>query len=460
MKKINNIVKITLLLSIIILFQNCKSYQEPTETKELANEGLNNRFEIPEFWESNQNTAKVTENWYKNFQTPSLDSLIEEAIDTTNLTIVYQIALIEQSTSQRNLSESDKSVKIGYGGDYSGFTASNGPDSYNVNTVGGISWEADLWGKIETGVLAADENLKAAIYNYSYTRQSIAATTSKLYFRIGTLNQGLKKGEDFIKVNDHIKELLKIREEVGIIDMKELFLVKAQISSINNLIEGYKNEVQTSTRSLEVVLGRYPENKLIVDWVPKGLEPVTQIGNPFDLINRRPDIKRNEALVRSQFFLTEQAKLAKYPNLVLSANIGYSTVSDLIFGAAGSFFGPIYTGGALDSQIESATAVQKKALMTYGLSILNAFNEVETAMSSEKYLLEQQKHITNAIEESKNAYQLMLKQYGVGRVGLFEVLQTQMEWLLREIDLIKINGTLYQQRVQLYLALGGNITKY
>jgi outer membrane protein TolC len=158
--------------------------------------------------------------------------------------------------------------------------------------------------------------------------------------------------------------------------------------------------------------------------------------------------------------LTEQAKLAKYPNLVLSADMGFSTVSDLIFGAGGSFFGPIYTGGAIESQIASATAIQRESLMTYGLSILNAFNEVETAMSSEKYLLEQQRHITNSIEESKNAYQLMLKQYAVGRVGLFEVLQTQMEWLLRELDLVNINGEIYAQRVQLYLALGGNINKY
>lgn len=455
---ITNVFKVSLLIGVVLLIQNCKSYQDPIETNDLAKESLANRFEVPEFWEASTDTSDVGENWYKDFNDKALNALIKEAIDTTNLSIIYQLALIEQSSAQRDLTQSDKNVKIGYGADYLGLSSSNTGSSQDVVGGGGISWEADLWGKIETGVLSADENLKASIYNYNYTKQSIAATTSKLYFQIGTLNEGLKIGNDFIKVNDTIKNLLKVREDIGVIDMKGLYLIKAQISSINNIIEGYKNDLQISTRQLEVVLGRYPKNDLIIDWSHQNLEPVYQIGNPFELINRRPDLKRDEALVRSQFYLTEQAKLAKYPDLVLSADIGFSTVSDLIFGVAGSFFGPIYSGGAIDSQIESATAVQKKALMTYGLSILNAFNEVETALASEKFLLEKQKFITEGINESKNAYQLMLEQYAVGRVGLFEVLQTQMEWILRELDLVKNNGELYRQRVQLYLALGGDIT--
>lgn len=460
MKIADNIFRATFFCSTLLLLIQCKTYEEPSNTKDLATESLANKVIIPEFWEASNDTTKVSDNWYKNFNDKTLESLVEEAIDTSNLSINYQLALIEQSIAQIDLSESNKNVQIGYSGDYGGVSSTLGTNNYNVGTSGGISWEADLWGKIEAGVLAADENLKAAIYNYSFTRQSIAATTSKLYFLIGTLNQGLQIGQDFITVNDRIKELLKIREEVGIIDMKEVYLIKAQISSINNIIERYKNEIQITTRSLEVVLGRYPENKLVVQWTPDNLAPIYEIGSPFQLIDRRPDLKRNAAIVRSNFFLEEQAKLTKYPSLVLSANIGYSTVEDLIFGTAASFFGPIYSGGALDGKIATASAEQKKSLMQYGMSILNAFKEVETSLSSQTYLLEQQKHVQNAIDESKNAYELMVKQYTVGRVGLFEVTQIQMEWLIKELDLVKINGEIYQQRVQLYLALGGNITKY
>lgn len=444
-------------LAALCLFVQCKSYKDPADTEGLVDQAAAGNFDVPEFWEASGDTATVAENWYREFNDPELNALVEESIDSTNLSIIYQLARIEQSQAIRSLQESGKRVKVGYGGDYAGLSSTTGINDYGLLSGAGISWEADLWGKIQTGILAADEGVKAAIYNYSYTRQSIAGTTSKLYFKIGTLNQAVAIGKRFIEVNGDVMELLKIREEVGIIDMKEVYLLGAQINTINNLMEGYRNEIQANTRQLEVVMGRYPENQLRIQWSPVDLETIDGIGTPFQLINRRPDLKRDEALVRARFYLTEQAQLLKYPNLVLSADIGWSTVSDLIFGTGGSFFGPIYTGGAIDAQIASATAEQRQALMNYGLSMLNAFKEVESALNSESYLREQKLFLENAIAESRNAYQLMIEQYKVGKVSVFEVLQTQMQWLLKELDLVNINGKIYQQRVDLYLALGGNI---
>lgn len=459
MSYLKKILSVSLLVGFILLFQQCKLYQNPEGTDELAAKSLESRFEIPEYWEAKQDSTEVVENWYTTFDDPDLNKLVEEAIDTSNLSILYQLALIDQGIAESSLSKSRKSVQVGYNGDYGGYSDSKGTNDYNFAATGGISWEADLWGKIETGLLIADENLKADIYNYSYTRQSIAAKVANLYFKIGTLNNSLEIAKEFLSLNDTISNILKIREEVGVIDMKEVFLTNAQVSSINNIIERYKNLKQIRTRELEVVLGRYPENKLQVDWIHKSLEPILQISNPIDLINRRPDLKRQESLVRSHFYLNEQAKLAKYPSLVLSANLGFSTIGDLIFGTGASLFGPIFNGGALDSKIGVATAIQKQALMSYGMGILQAFNEVETSMSAEVNLLEQEKYIKEAIDELKDAYALLGKQYAVGVVSAFEVLQIQMQWLIRELDLVQKQGEIHQMRVQLYLALGGNITK-
>lgn len=443
---------------LALITVKCKLYKNPEATSDLAAKSLESSFDIPEYWEAKQDSMGVVENWYTTFNDPYLNELVEEAVDTTNLTILYQLALIDQSRAQSHLAKTGKNVRVGYNGNYSGYSDTKGSNDYSFTATGGISWEADLWGKIETGLLAADENLQADIYNYSYTRQSIAAKVSNLYFQLGTINEALKIANNFLKVNDTIKRILEIREKVGIINLKDVYLTEAQLSSIGNIIEQYKNSRQIITRNLETILGRYPANKLTVNWKATDLTSINNISNPLDLINRRPDLKRNEAYVRSQFYLTEQAKLAKYPSLVLSANFGFSTIGDLIFGSGASLFGPIFNGGALDDKIEIATAIQKQALMSYGLSILNAFNEVESNMNAELYLKEQEKYISQAIEESKNAYQLLIDQFGVGSVSVLDVLQIQMQWLLKELDLINVKGNIYQRRVQLYLALGGNIT--
>jgi outer membrane protein TolC len=230
------------------------------------------------------------------------------------------------------------------------------------------------------------------------------------------------------------------------------------VNNIKNIIEGNKDLLQIKVRQLETLLGRYPENKLKVDWKPTSIEMITEISNPFDLILRRPDIQSNESKVRALFYLNEQALLAKYPSLVLSASISLSSVNDLLFGAGASLFGPIFNGGALDGRIDEATAQQKQALATYGLSILNAFKEVETSLNSQTIISNQENFIQLSSNESKKAYEISVKQYEIGAVDLFDVLQIQLQWLLKELDLVTIKEQIYHERVQLHLALGGNIT--
>lgn len=458
MHKVNSKLKIVAIVFITLFLQQCKLYKDPEGTNELAKESLESSIDIPEYWDTAADTSAVVENWYLNFKDPHLTKLVQEVIDTTNLNILYQLAVIDQGIAQRHLRGTGRNVQVNYGVDYLGSSSTQGNHDYGIGGSAGISWEADLWGKIQTGILSADEELQSKIYNYSYTRQSLAALVSNLYFEIGTLNNVLKVGDEFLKLNMSIAEIMKVREQVGYTNMKDVHLINAQVNAIKSIIERNKNKLQLNTRELEVLLGRYPSNTLTIDWASKDLDLVTNISNPMALINRRPDIKMKESEVRSKFYLTENAILAKYPSLVLSANIGISTISDLVFGTAGSLFGPIFNGGAIDDKIAIATAIQKQVLTSYGLSILEAFNEVESSMSAEQFLEEQKKFLKIAVEESEKAYILVEKQYEVGQIDLFQLLQIQMEWLQRKLDLEILNGGVYKQRVQLYLALGGNIT--
>lgn len=451
--------KLSFLVVFALLLQQCKLYKTPENTKEMAKKATADNFEIPDYWSLNAgDTLDIAENWYKTFNNDQLNVLVEEALDTSNFAIIFQLANIDVSTARAKLAKSGKSIKVNYGGFYSGVSSTGGSDRYDFTASAPISWEADLWGKIEAGVLAADENVLANMYNYSYTRQSIAATVSSLYFKIGALNKTLEVGQEFLELNIQINDILEIREQVGIIDAQEVFLTEAQVNNIKSIIAQTENDLQKVTRELELILGRYPKNELKVNFEPGLLNPIESISNPIELINRRPDIKANEARVRALFYLNEQAKLAKYPSLVLSGSIGISTLSDLIFGTGASLLGPIFDGGAINSKIQEATAIQKQAVASYGLSILTGFKEVEASMNSEKLINEQYNYIVKSAEETKKAYEISVKQYGVGRIDLFSVLQLQAQWILTELDLISVSNDIYQQRIQLHLALGGNIT--
>lgn len=452
--------KLSLLVLISLVFHQCKLYDNPGNTKELSQSSTPPNFEVPDYWELGKtDSLSVQDDWYYSFNDPHLNQLIDEALDTTNLSIMFQLAKIDENRARVKLAESGKKVKVGYSGAYSGFSATgNAPDSYNLTVGVPISWEADLWGKIEAGVLAADQNVLSSMYSYDYTRQSIAATVANKYFRIGLLNQSLYVADQFLQLNRRIVDILKTREEVGIIDMQEVYLTEAQINNVKSIIAETKNEVQRTTRELEILIGRYPENKLKVDWGPKKLDSLVAISNPFALINRRPDLKANESAVRSAFYLNEQAELAKYPSLALNGSIGFSTLYDLVFGTGAGLLGPIFDGGVIQSRIDGATAVQKQVVANYGQSILNAFKEVETSLESQKIINEQYQYLLDSEAETRKAYDIAIEQYRVGRIDLYYVLQLQSQLLFTELDLLRVDAAKYFERVQLHLALGGNIT--
>ena len=452
--------KLSLLILVSFLFHQCKMYDNPGNTKELSQNATPPNFEVPDYWELGEtDSLSVQDDWYYSFNEPLLNQLIDEALDTTNMAIMFQLAKIDENRARVKLAESGKKVKVGYSGVYSGFSATgNAPDSYDLTVGVPISWEADLWGKIEAGILAADQNVLSSMYSYDYTRQSIAATVSNAYFRIGLLNESLDVAEQFLELNERIVDILRTREEVGIIDMQEVYLTEAQINNVKSIIAQTENEVQRATRELEILIGRYPENKLKIDWVPQQLDSVVSISNPFALINRRPDIKANESAVRAAFYLNEQAELARKPSFVLNGSIGFSTLYDLVFGTGASILGPIFDGGVIQSRIDGATAVQKQVVANYGQSILTAFKEVETSLDSQRIINEQYKYLLDSEAETKKAYDIAVEQYRVGRIDLYYVLQLQSQLLFTELDLLRVDAAKYFERVQLHLALGGNIT--
>ncbi|MGL1886138.1 MAG: TolC family protein [Reichenbachiella sp.] len=424
----------------------------------MVEEGLPSNFLIPEQWNYNTDTSIVVSNWYQSFSDPKLNMLIQSALDSVNPSIIYNLARIEASESRVIITSAGKKVFVDYTGGYVGdFSSSNSTNFNSGYAVAPISWEADLWGEISAGMLAADESMLAELLEYDFTRQTIAATVCRLYFQIGTLNNSIALGKEFLLLNNKLLGILEERERIGVTNLQEVHLTKANIKSIESLLVEFENQLQLNMRQLELILGNYPDAVLSVNWKPQHLDTVISIGEPFELITRRPDLRASEARFRSAFYITEQTRLTKYPSLVLSADPGLSTSGGLIAGMSASLFGPIFNGKLIDAQITEATAYQRQAMANYTNSVMTAFKEVESAMSSEQILRQRYHLLEEAAQEYEKAFNLTKEQYIVGQIDLYYLLLIQSQWLGQELSLIELQRDIYIQRVQLYLSLGGSI---
>jgi multidrug efflux system outer membrane protein len=127
-----------------------------------------------------------------------------------------------------------------------------------------------------------------------------------------------------------------------------------------------------------------------------------------------------------------------------------------VWSAGGQILAPLFTGGTLKAQVEIRTAEQKQAVAQYVQTVLNAFGDVENALSSGLALRQREEILASAVTDAGRALELAETRYRVGLGDLRSVQQQQVAYLGAKMNLLRVQSEQRVQRVNLHLALGGN----
>ena len=202
---------------------------------------------------------------------------------------------------------------------------------------------------------------------------------------------------------------------------------------------------------------RYPAGEIetATELVP--VPPSISAGIPSELLERRPDVVAADRRVAAAFFLTEEARLANLPRFSIDASVGGNTdLNGLIGSLAAGIVAPLYTGGALEAQLDLATADQEAAIGAYGATVLRALEEVEAGLTNEALLERREVYLQSSADNNKSAYDLAVKQYDVGQIDLLSALQMQTRWIGARVGLLRVKNARLAERIDLHLALGGS----
>src|SRR5262249_5557978 len=122
--------------------------------------------------------------------------------------------------------------------------------------------------------------------------------------------------------------------------------------------------------------------------------PDVPAGLPSELLQRRPDIRQAEQLLRAANAQVGVATADFYPHITLTGLFGAASSELAPFtsgtvGAwelAGQLAGPIFQGGRLKGQLHQAEAGWQAATLQYESTILNALQEVSNSLASQREL--------------------------------------------------------------------------
>ena len=438
----------------------------PPEHSDILGKSLPKGTIVPVKWSSSGSAnSAVSDNWLESFHDPGLDAVVEEAIKN-NLDL--QQAAAKVYMARQDVVVVGAQLKPQVGADFAGAAtektnSSNNPFKSNMER-GGASWEVDVWGRLRSQQAAARASYEAVALDYSFARQSLAATTAKSWYLTIESRQLLELAKQSVDLYSDLLKLARVQATAGKVSNLDL----AEASASLNEAEGQSQRAQglysESQRNLEVLVGRYPaaELKVSESFVP--IPPPVEAGLPASLAERRPDLVAAERQVLAAFRNLEAAKLALLPDIALTVEGGHVSdrlldlllLNPTMFRSAVQVFVPIYEGGALRARIKIATTQQGQALEAYGSAALNAFREVEIALTNEALLAEYLKYQQGALHDRAEAVRIATVKYQAGATDLLSVLQLQTDEIATQAELIKARNAQLANRINLHLELGGS----
>ncbi len=441
----------------------CALKVPPTYT-EVVDRALPAGTRIPPAWKAAPATSPVVDNWLQSFNDPVLDALVAEAI-ANNLDL--RIAATKVTIAQQAVIVVGSQLLPQVGTVLGGRTTKDedhGSAADSTVAYAGVAWEIDVWGRLRAQRAAAEAGYEAVALDYAYARQSLAATTAKLWYLTIETRQLLALAEQSVAIYSQLASLVQARRAAGKDSDLDVVDVRAKLETAQSDVERAREQYGEARRGLEVLLGRYPAAEIEVAATYPALPALVGAGIPSALLERRPDLVAAEREVLAAFRGEEAAELALLPEFSFSlvgGRLGDQVLNLLrlnpwLASAAIGVSIPIYEGGALEAKVEIATARQAQAVARYGLVALTAFREVETSLANERLLALQLPLDQKALADRTEAVRIATVQYKAGRRDLLWVAQLQAVQLATEADLIKLRSAQRVNRVRLHQVLGGS----
>jgi NodT family efflux transporter outer membrane factor (OMF) lipoprotein len=418
--------------------------------------------------------------WWKVFQDPVLDSLINTAyaenptLHVAGLRVLEARALLgyaEGTLFPQHQAITGDIMSNGLSKNDSVYTP--GMDRYYPRASLGFEagWEIDFWGRFRRSIEAADAALNAEVANYDSMLVALTAEVARVYITIRTFEERIRIAEENVKIQQQSLKITTVNFENGNTTELDMQQAKSLLYNTEAAIPVYRLGLRQAQHGLSILLGQAPRQIDILlqgeAVIPDAPATIT-VGLPADLIRRRPDIQQAEFLAMAQCAQIGVAESALYPHFSLIGSVGFSAIdsgdkslnnffkSDSI----GFNFGPavqwdILNYGRLKNQIRAQDARFEQAIIQYQQVVLDAAREVEDSMTAFKETNEQTALLGKSVTAARRAAEISRLQYREGVVDFQRVLDTDRYLTGQEDAYIKAKGDIALSLVALYKALGG-----
>lgn len=433
--------------------------------------------EAAQRWKAAQPSDAMTRGeWWAIFNDPELDALQKQALEA-NQDLKGAAARVAQARALRKGASSERLPQLDAGFGVTRQRASNvaqglSPDAPNPPVTvwraqAGISYEADLFGRVASTVDAATADAQQSQALFRSVQLALQADVAQAYFLIRQLDAEQALYRRTVDLRGKTLDLVERRYAQGDIGELDVARAKSEQASARAESLGIARRRSVAEHALAVLLGKTPADFALpsraLDRVAVGIPP----GLPSSLLERRPDIAAAERAMAAANARIGAARAAFFPRLNLTGALGYesSELGDLFQWSSRTFLLgplvgtmlslPIFDGGRRQAGVDFARAHYKEEVAAYRQTVLGAFREVEDGLSSLRILGEQTDVQDAAVKSSARAARLSQIQYREGSISYLNVIDADRVVLQQQRAAVQLDGDRAQTAVELIRAIGG-----
>ena len=408
--------------------------------------------------------------WWRQFDDPTLSQLVQQALDG-NRELRVAFARLRAARAIRDDVGNDQlpTVTSRASGDFG--KAQQPPTStqrvsrerYDLGLD--MAWELDLFGRIQHSIEASDAQSAAAEAELYQLQVSLIAELVDAYGNLRGAQLRERIARDNLHNQQESRTLTAQRRDAGVGSELDVLRSEARLAATEASLPQLQAEAARAHNRIATLLGQRPE-QLAADLSAKPLPVIAKalpIGDPAELLRRRPDIRAAERQLAAATANVGVATADLFPRVSLSGFLGFTAGRGSQLGAADARawgVAPAISWAAFDlgsvrARLRGAEAGADGALAGYEQQVLLALEETENAFSDYGKRQQRLVSLVRQAEASRAAAAQAAIRYREGAEDFLVLLDAERERLAAEDAQAQGEVELYRGIVAIYKALGG-----
>ncbi|PUA28524.1 MAG: hypothetical protein B0W54_18980 [Cellvibrio sp. 79] len=415
---------------------------------------------------------KPVADWWAQLQDTQLNQLIADSLQHNHSIRIAQASLEESRaylrnsrldrypTVEANVSGTRQRQSVDISGDV------NAPITETYQAGFDASWELDIFGRVRNGVKLSKAQVAARKADLQAAQVSVAAEVASAYISLRGNQYLLDVAERNAKNQQESLQLTQRFEEVGRGDQLDVARAEAQLELTRATIPALQAQVNTALNRIGVLTGTPTEQLKTSLAEVKSLPDIPAsfaVGNPADLLKRRPDIRRAEQALAGSVAEYNIRVADLYPGISFTGGLGYlSTDWDRLgnqetetFSFTPRIHWAAFNLGRVDAQIDAADARTHQRIAEFEQRVLIALEETDNALQNFAREEERRTGLQRALAASNQAAFFARKKFEVGSSDFLTVLDAERSQLNVSAQLAQSDMQVLLNLVAVYKTLGG-----